>query len=199
MQRGSKFAIFLLLAISACLVYLGMQYHSLYQSETAYIYHPETERVYRLELVPSMAATEPYRLFLPEHQVSYTEPSLVEFAGSAGEPRGHLEEEADVPEQREGESVAEWTERAMEEIDNAEYSYLDIEYFERDEPIEPLMDDLHPDIRSAIEAAETYNLTVVDAVAITWYTGQSSPEVQSLEDAVMLRDAAAARLERAGY
>lgn len=182
-------------------LYSWNSYSSIFERRVSYLYHPNTDRIYKIEMAPSLSRYEPWEPFIPFHSLYYGVPDGGEYVGKLQS----LLTEVEADRRLLREDLDAWSAKQRKELEllvkeskDQDFEYFDIEYHIRRDVtpkqfIPNSMSVLHENLED-----EPSSLLAVDAVISKWRLKGKRAEIEILEGALLVRGQAAYKLSEIG-
>lgn len=129
-----KFLTSVIIALLAIIVYFANSYNSIFVTDYGFIYHPESGRLYEVELERSVDGFEKWKPFIPFRSLFYGQPKSAQFLGEFDSLVKDSDEFNSLTEKEKGERVSDWLYESLDsrfEAFNEDPEYLDINFYPR--------------------------------------------------------------------
>lgn len=178
-------------------VYLWGSYSSIFVRQVGYIYHPGTDRIYKLDMAPSLSRFKQWEPFIPFHSLNYGEPKGGEYLGKLQTVLSEIEAERRLMREDSNAWIEKQNKEAksyMKEVNAGDFELWDIDfYWRRDIEPKELLPKSIPGLAEYLDDKPA-GLSVVDAVVSKWTLKGKRPELEILEGALLTRGRAAHKL-----
>lgn len=175
-------------------LYCWSSYNSIFDRRVAYIYHPSSDRIFKIELAPSLYKYKKWEPFIPFHSFFYGEIDGSHYIGTLQDVLAEVQSDRRLLK----ENPDAWfkkkrleMETLVQEAKDNELKFWDIKYFVR---LDIAPETLLPDSMSVLRKYSKdrpSNFLSVDVIVSRRSMTEKRPVLELLEGALLIRDRAA--------
>jgi len=185
---GIGFIIFVLI------LYCWSSYNSIFDRRVAYIYHPSSDRIFKIEQAPSLYRYKKWEPFIPFHSLFYGGIDGAHYIGALKNVLAEVQADRRLIKENPeawGKKQRFKMETLIQEAKDGDIEFWDIKYFVRlDIAPETLLPDSMSDLRKYSKDRPS-NLLSVDAIVSRWTMTGKRPVLELLEGALLIQGRAA--------